>query len=211
MLSKQQSSQSRLIASAGCEAADKHLDFFKSAFEVKQFPKHWSFSKIPDVEVECWVTELRWTKLRCVRATHTYCGLKQPGQQQQKEGWCPHHVRVVLLWVFLWRLGGAELRHPQPLLQSVLFHFSTESASPPPPILPTSPPLLHLISPQTLSSSPCSQPPSVIFTWFLVHGLKDWPCFWQAVVRFRIYIQVIGFYPATSMENRCQDVNRELG
>lgn len=131
MLSKQQSSQSRLIASAGCEAADKHLDFFKSAFEVKQFPKHWSFLKIPDVEVECWVTELRWTKLRCVRATHTYCGLKQPGQQQQKEGWCPHHVRVVLLWVFLWRLGGAELRHPQPLLQSVLFHFSTESASPP--------------------------------------------------------------------------------
>lgn len=53
-----------------------------------------------------------------------------------------------------WRSWGAELRHRQPLLQSCsIFPQSLLFSL----ILPTSSPLPHLISPQTLSSSPCSQ------------------------------------------------------
>lgn len=69
----------------------------------------------------------------------------------------------IFLWVFLKGVWGAELRHPQPLLQSC-FVFPHNLNFPPHPA--SSSPILHLISPQTLFLSPCSQPPSVIFTCF---------------------------------------------
>lgn len=107
----------------------------------------------------------------CVRAAHTYCGEEQPGQQQQqqKDGWCPHHVRLVFFVSVPRRsLGGlSAVTRSHSFSPAPFFHrvcsFPSSCLRP-----------LHLISPRSLSSSPCCQPPPVLSTRSSSMALKDW-------------------------------------
>lgn len=83
---------------------------------------------------------------------------------------------------------------PQSLLFSLILPTSSSSHFPSQPLLVT------LLPAPTCPLSTCSSS----------MASKTGPCFWQEVVWFGIYIQVIRFYSATSMENRCQGVNRVL-